>query len=291
MLTTCRLHVFLARLSLGVKKADKENLNSPDRQLTWTILLAKWTQFAKSSLKLPKTAEGDRWRTAVAPIISLQAVTSAMAELDELEFDERALAFDKSEIIVRSRAEELKTLWAGEELPEAIVEIIDDTKLAIECAREGGLEWRLLQDRILVIHPGELVALLRSRGFKGDLFLPTPGIPMFSGSPIAFMRGRLGEPVEENHVMLVDEYLNAETDIQWQPGLRQVFRQFDFLKGGAARDLVQNSSTGVLPGQLLMVQALDDGEPTPVNMPPKKSKVDPVPVVFEVDEDEVEESD
>lgn len=274
-----------------MKKTGKENVDPADRQLTWTILLAKWTQFAKSSLKLPKTAEGDRWRTAVAPIISLQAVTSAMAELDELEFDERALAFDKSEIIVRSRAEELKTLWAGEDLPDAIVEIIDDTKLAIDCAREGGLEWRLIQEHIVVIHPGELVALLRSRGFKGDLFLPTPGIPMFSGSPIAFMRGPLGEPVEENHVMLVDEYLNAQTDIQWQPGLRQVYRQFDFLKGGAAHDLVQNSSTGVLAGQLLMVQALDNGEPTPVNMPPKKGKIEPVPVVFEIPEDNQEDQE
>ena len=146
--TPLRVFGFSTRLSLQVKKTGKEEIEPGDRQLTWTILLARWTQFAKSSLKLPKTAEGDRWRAAVAPIISLQAVTNAMAELDELEFDERALAFDKSQVIVRSRAEELNTLWAGEELPEAIIEMIGDAKLAIECAAEGGLEWRLIQEHL-----------------------------------------------------------------------------------------------------------------------------------------------
>lgn len=269
------------RLCLGVKDAPSKIVEPGDRQMTWTILLAKWTQLAKASLKLPKTAEGDRWRTAVPPIISLQAVTHAMAELDDLEFDERALALDKSFVIIKSRAEELSTLWHGEELPQAIVEMIDDAKLATECAREGGLEWKLGEVFILTAHPADLVGALRSRGFKGDLFIPTPGVPMFRGSPIAFMRGRLGEPVAEADALLVDEFLNGETEIEWEPGLRQVYRQFDFLKGGAARDIVQSCSSGVLAGQPLLVQAMNQGDAVPVMMPARKGKIEPIAVVFE----------
>ena len=58
--------------------------------LTWAALLARWTEFAQSSLALPPDAEGDAWRTSIAPIISLQAITHALEEIEHIDPDERA---------------------------------------------------------------------------------------------------------------------------------------------------------------------------------------------------------
>jgi len=104
--------------------------------LTWPALLAHWTAVAQSSLALPKTADGDRWRAAIPSIINLQAVTFALADLGRLtQPGEKALAFDKSEIIIRSATGQLHALWRGDTLPEEVVKLIHDSGEALEAAR------------------------------------------------------------------------------------------------------------------------------------------------------------
>ena len=256
------------------------NPQSPERQLTWTILLAKWTQIAKSSLNLPQTAEGDRWRAAVPAIINLQAASEAFWDMDDLHGEERAVAFDKGSVLIRTAAAELNTIWKGEQLPEAAEEIVAEALSAIAIARFGGIEWRLIDAEVTSEHPAELVAALRGIGFDGDLFLPTPGVSLFRGSPLAFARGPLGAKVPDNMLDLIDEFLAAETEVEFVPGFRQVYREFDFLKGGASRDVVQPFEGGVVAGQPLLVQAIEEGDALPVTLPPRHGKIAPVPVVF-----------
>src|SRR5690606_3499041 len=83
--------------------------------LTWPARLGVWTEFAQASVALPKTAEGERWKKAVPAIISLQAVTFALRDLGRLRSrEERALALDKADMLIRRHVREVHDLWRGE---------------------------------------------------------------------------------------------------------------------------------------------------------------------------------
>lgn len=51
----------------------------PER-LTWAVLLARWTEFARSAVALPKEGEAGLVRQSVADIITLQAVWFALGD-------------------------------------------------------------------------------------------------------------------------------------------------------------------------------------------------------------------
>lgn len=104
--------------------------------MTWAMLLAKWVEFAGAAAALPGVGSGARWRRAVAPIITLQAVTHAMAELHELDSEERAVGLDRAEIMLRERERELKCIWSVEPLPPPLHELIGDARAAIDAARK-----------------------------------------------------------------------------------------------------------------------------------------------------------
>ncbi|HED52807.1 MAG TPA: hypothetical protein ENJ00_01215 [Phycisphaerales bacterium] len=251
-----------------------------DRAMTWAMLLAKWTEFAQSALALPGDDEGGRLKEAVPAIITLQAVTHACAELDQLDHDERSLGIDRAEILLRRNAAELNRIWSGQPMPEAIIEIVEDARLALRLATEGGSEWRSTHPAIVLPHPADLVAYLMEIGFAGDLFLPTPGVPMFEGSPIGFVRGV--EPEIESAVFeAVGGFLGEEAPPERVPVARQVYRQFDFAKGGPVRDLVQRLDADLTPGQPLLIPVIVGGEPQPVPLPiPGAEHQKPVPVEF-----------
>ena len=99
--------------------------------LTWTALLGKWIEFAQASVALPRDDGGDRWRASVAPIVNLQAVTFALAELKDLPSEDRPFALDKAGIIISDNAEKLSELWAETQLPVSLQEIIADARVAL----------------------------------------------------------------------------------------------------------------------------------------------------------------
>lgn len=255
----------------------------PIGDLTWPALLAHWTAFARSSVALPKNAEGDRWRAAVAPIIGLQAVAFALGDLDRLDESpgatgdtepdgERALALDKAEILINQHAGELARLWPGEPLHPELASLVADARAALQLARHGGLEWSVRTDRLVAEHPAELVeALLTSEPpFAGDLLLPVPGVPLFASSPAAFIRGRHGGPPGGEAEAAITGFLGGKREVsgpQPSPGPRQVYRQFDFAKGGPVRDLVMPLAGAAPPGQPLLLFAIRAGEPQPVPLP------------------------
>lgn len=102
--------------------------NAPSRGITWAALLARWTEFARSSLALPRNAEGERWRRAVPSIIGLQAVTQALGECAGLPPDELALGLDRAAILIDRHAAELAALWSAEPLHPELVLLIDDAR-------------------------------------------------------------------------------------------------------------------------------------------------------------------
>jgi hypothetical protein len=270
---------------------DPASSSSSSPDLTWPALLARWTSFAQASLALPHNVDGNRWRNAVPSVINLQAVTFALADLDRLTREgERALALDKADIIIRSATGQLHAIWRPDPLPSEVVGLINDAGLALDAGRGGGVEWRVTTERLVLGHPSELVLRLQEVGFAGDLFIATPGVPVFCGAPAAFARdpGQAGGRPDEHVVRAVKEFLIDVTRPEPVPAFRQVYRQFDFAAGRAVRDLV--APAGVLvgvhgeppAGQPLLVPAIRGGREVGVTLPPRKSGDIPAPeVVFQ----------
>ncbi len=294
------------------------------RALTWASLLAHWAEFAAASRGLPGTSDGTRWKRAVPEIIGLQAVTFALAEAHELPGDEFALAQDRAEILIRGHAGALARLWHVEPLPAQVEELIRDAQGALAATRRGGVEFRVARDRLVAEHPAELVEVLmgtdldpretsssardasevgHAKGFRGDLFLAAPGVAMMRTAPAAFIRGPRGRTVDDDAILTVRVFLGGKRAVNGPhrvPGLRQVYRQFDFGasrrgqsgaggggRGGSGwsgpvRDAIAAREDMVLPGQPLMVPVILAGELQPVAMAIRgMDQVEDLPVVVE----------
>lgn len=256
--------------------------------LTWVMLLTRWTALAKATVALPDDAGGDRWRQAVTPIITLQAVTHALGELDELTPDERALGLDKAELLITANARALHDLWAHEPLPALVIELLDDARSALADATEGGVEWTLADEVAVFDHPAPVAAALHEAGVVDDVYLPTPGTPIFVSAPIAFARGPRGGRPSEQTIALIEAFcrgqqINASGPTH-SPRLRQVYRQFDFAAGGPVRDLVAATDATLPAGQPLLVAVLLGGEPQPITLLPRAIELPgPLPVVVQTD--------
>ena len=91
--------------------------------------------FAKTAVALPKDGDGPNWRASVPAIISLQAVTFALADLDRLAADERALAIDRAELLITAARADLLQVWTATNSPASVGDVIDDAQLALEAAQ------------------------------------------------------------------------------------------------------------------------------------------------------------
>ncbi len=250
------------------------------RLLSWSALLAHWSDFAKSALALPTEGEGGRLRGAVPGIIALQSVTHALAELDQLPRDEYALGQDRAEVLIRRHTSELHELWRGTDVPAEIRDLIADATVALRATREGGVEWCVAADVLVTEHPAELVSALLEAGFGGELFLAAPGVPLFRGCPAAFAREGSGATPPDDIVAAIGEFLGDVTEPVRRATMRQAYRQLDFGLGRAVRDLVV--SMEALPGgQPLLVAAISSGEAQAVPLPMRRPvQTEPLPVEF-----------
>ena len=264
---------------------DRPTTDDAQRQLTWAALLARWTEMAKSAVALPTEGEGGRYRRAVAPAIGLQAVTNALGEIDRVDPQERAFAIDRAEVSIRTHASELHEIWSGQDLPPTVRELIEDAADALELALEAGAEWLVESDTLVGPHPGALGEMLIGLGFNGDALVPSPGVPLFRGAPAIFAKDRAGgQPEDESLAALMAFARSLEGDAG-EPALvpygRQVYRQFDFAKGGPVRDLIAPLNADLPPGQPLLVPIVRAGELCPVPLPPRSRQViGPLPVEF-----------
>ncbi|MFA6045644.1 MAG: hypothetical protein WC718_11725 [Phycisphaerales bacterium] len=253
-----------------------------DRVITWAGLLAKWTEFAQSAGALPTTGDGARMRACVPAIIGLQAITHALAELDELPIDEYALGQDRAEVVIRRHVDEIHYAWEAEPLPDALREIISDARLALLATKSAGLEWRVQGGPLVADHPAEFGTSLIGAGFVGDLYLPAPGVPLFDGCPAAFLKAPNGAKPEKEFAAAVREFLRVVAKPTRVKFMRQAYRQFDFGTGKIRRDFVVPMNGELPGGQPLLVPVIIGGELQPVPMPPPPGFApDEVKVVFE----------
>lgn len=156
--------------------------------LSWTALLARWTESAGAAMAIPDEDDGDRWRASVAAVIQLQAITFALADLEHLEPADRPFACDRAEILVRESAQAIDSAWSGAALADSIVEIIDDAVHALALAPWFGAR------ELLWPGPGPLlVPELPVDGDHGSLAVMQPGTFAMPGSPVAWWIDRDGE--------------------------------------------------------------------------------------------------
>lgn len=250
---------------------------------TWATLLAGWTEFAQSAVSLPDTEDAARWKGSVAPAIALHAIAMALAELTRLNPDERPLAMDRAEMTIRDQAARLHEVWRSEPMPESLTDLIDDARLAWETALHEGLEWTVESDRFVSLHPVDLGEKLLDAGFVGEVLVPAPGVPMFKGSLCATARERDGGPVDDEITGIIQAYLKrCEGKASKHPAismpLRQVYRQFDFAKGGPVRDLLAPVVGELPPGQPLLVPVVSGGAACHVPLPLRAGDLKPLPV-------------
>jgi hypothetical protein len=108
----------------------------PDR-LTWAVLLARWTDFARSAVALPEVGEPGLVRQSVTDIITLQAVWFALGQMDGLSEAERTLGLDRAGVLIRRHRDAIETRFSEKPLPEDLISLLDDVTEAYQ--REKGL--------------------------------------------------------------------------------------------------------------------------------------------------------
>jgi hypothetical protein len=158
-------------------------------------------------------------------------------------------------------------------MPPELDELLSGARDAVETVRASGVEWRIAADRAEFEHAGTIAAAAVELGLDGDLYLPAAGVTLFARSVGAFVRARAGGPPPLGVVALVSAFLGLEEGVVDEPELvplgRQVYRQFDFAKGGPVRDLVAPLTGEPVAGQPLLAAAVLDGEPQPLALPPR----------------------
>lgn len=262
--------------------------DTPDNS-TWAVLLAGWVHYAQSAVSLPETEEGQRWKDSVAPTIALHAHAMALGEIEKVDPEERPLAMDKAELGIKEHAAALNEIWRAEPMPESIMELIEDAKEAWEEALHEGVVWVVSSERFNTFHPGDLAEMLMDAGFIGEVLVASPGVEMFRGAPVAICRENFGGQPDDDVITMVDAYLKAcDGDVDHPHVIRpvfQVYRQFDFLAGGAQKDLVAPVTGDLQSGQPLLIPVVSGGASCAVPLPPKASKpLDPVTVEWLGDE-------
>ncbi|MDG2094215.1 MAG: hypothetical protein P8J89_02970, partial [Phycisphaerales bacterium] len=87
--------------------------------------------FARASRALPRTPEGDQWRDSVTPMITLQAITFSLSEMESVRPAERLLGWDRADLLYEESMEALDEAW-GPEMPADIVDTIEQAEKALE---------------------------------------------------------------------------------------------------------------------------------------------------------------
>jgi len=229
--------------------------------VTWAGLLAQGVELAQASRALPASEEGDRWRASVAPLIECQALRIALASLGRLPREDRPLARDLAATTLRGAATTLDEVWRGHPMPEAILEIAEDAKRALDQSAYAGLRMmRLRADRppiFLPAMPGIEAFAAAAVERRGTLAAMAPGTLVLPGSPIAWWCG--GEDPADARA------LADLVEVGDEAGPLQVYRQLDDA-GRFVGDLVADLDA-LPPGMPLLVPRVLDGEP--IGGPPR----------------------
>jgi len=220
----------------------------PD-QLTWAVLLARWTDFARSAVALPKDGEGGRVRESVAPMIGLQAIVFALGEVHRLPASERSLGLDRAEVLIARHVRELHDAWRGHAMPRELQILISDARGALAAARAFGTEWIVLDERLVAPDPIPLAQRLIDAGFDGVVLAAAPGTVLFRGAPLLFATPHLDQEPSGPF---------AGCAARDAAGPRQVYRQADDA-GRPLRDLLLPMDETLPAGRPLLLPVIEEG--------------------------------
>lgn len=106
----------------------------PVDKLTWSVLLARWVEFARAAVALPTEGEGAKMRSSIADVIMLQAVWFSLGNLESLDPDQLALGLDRAQVLIDKHAGVLESRW-GDDMSEAMRELIDDARDQLAAAK------------------------------------------------------------------------------------------------------------------------------------------------------------
>ena len=221
------------------------------RLLGWSAMLAKWTEFAQASVALPRDHDGPRWRSCVAPIITMQALVAALGELDQLPRAHRPVAIDAAETLLREQLAIIHEAWSGDLIPDSITALIEESRRALFEAQHTGLEWRVIDERIEAPDLRPIAAMLIEEGYRGDLYAASAGTALFRGAPLAFFRPAMEANPPEGC---------ASVEVV---GPRQCYRQLDDSTGAPVRDVIAGPGDPLQPGAPLLTPLIVDGIPSP----------------------------
>ena len=197
----------------------------------------------------PDDPDAHRWRDSITEIVTLQAVTFALGDLEALSEPDRALARDRADLAVTDSAASLDRRWKGVEMPLMLLEIAADARRAVEVAVYAGLRWLV---PVGEGHRRMPAVDLEAAGVEGTLAIMQPGTLALPGEPMAWWTER-GLPTELEALADGDDF-----EIRRGPPV-QVYRDLD-QEGRAAGDLV--ASLQDLPAGLpLLVPVCLDGTP------------------------------
>lgn len=110
--------------------AEPEPLD-PDR-LTWAVLLARWTDFARGALALPEDGTPGRVRESVSDIITLQAVWFSLNQMDSLSGAEQAVGLARAGVLIQRHSAAIHTRFGDVALPEDLQSLLDDVQQAYQ---------------------------------------------------------------------------------------------------------------------------------------------------------------
>jgi hypothetical protein len=227
---------------------------------TWALLLAKWVELAKASVAIPE-GEPDRspWKHSVEHVISLQATTCALGEAASLDLEERALAADRASVAITKAARALSDAWAGQPMPESLLEMLADARLARDTAASLSLHVNVNTDEADAPDPWPLAHALAEAGFRGDLLAAPRGTRLFRGAPIAVATP---EPHDEHARAIAEHYRPiAEPASQARPPA-QLYRVIGE-SGKAERDTIAPMLTDLPAGAPLLMPVITAGRVAP----------------------------
>ena len=108
---------------------DRYEPLEPER-LTRAVLLARWTEFARSAVALPEDGEAGRVRQSITDIITLQAVWFALGQMETLSPAERTIGLDRAGVLIRRHSQAIGNRFANESLPVGLKELLEDIEMA-----------------------------------------------------------------------------------------------------------------------------------------------------------------
>ena len=136
--------------------------------------------FARASRALPTTPEGDQWRASVTPMITLQAITCSLSELESVRPAERLFGWDRAELLYEESIEALDDAW-GPTMPIQIAETIEQAESALEDVLE--------RFHLVLVHEGSSPVIMPSMESVDPVGVHTviaEGTPVMPGSPMAW---------------------------------------------------------------------------------------------------------